>query len=157
MAHLELNEDLMGHIRKRAAIKGCSEADVIADLLNLPSEKIKSHPLVSFTNSPEFRVKATDADRYLAILGWLAVRHSADVTDFISHQDSGRIYLSMSAEEIRETCRHNQARQIPDTHYWAIMNLDTPTKRRFLRRLLVFVGHKDEVIDHVCSTLGTRA
>jgi negative modulator of initiation of replication len=62
----------------------------------------------------------------------------------------------MSADAIRETCLHNQARQIPDTHYWAIMNLDTPTKRRFLKRLLVFVGVTDDVIEHVCSTFGSR-
>jgi len=156
MPHLDLTDELHGHIKKRAAAKGCSEAEVIAELLNLPSEKIKANPLVAFTNSAEFRVKASDADRYLAILGWVARHHGADLSDFITHQDSGRIYLSMSAEEIRETCRHNQARQIPDTHYWAIMNLDTPTKRRFLRRLLVFVGHTDEVIEHVCGTLGGR-
>lgn len=156
MPNLALTDELFDHIRKRAAAQGCSEAEVIAELLNLPSERIKANPLVAFTDSAEFRVKASDADRYLAILGWVARHHGADLSDFIAHQDSGRVYLSMSAEEIRETCRHNQARQIPDTHYWAIMNLDTPTKRRFLRRLLVFVGHPDDVIEHVSSAFGGR-
>jgi negative modulator of initiation of replication len=156
MPQIDLPADLHSYIQKQAAAKGCSESEVIAELLNLPSQRIKSHPLVAFTNSPEFRVKASDADRYLALLGWVARNNGADLSDFIAHQESGRVYLGMSAEAIRETCRHNQARQIPDTHYWAIMNLDTPTKRRFLRRLLVFVGLTDDVIDHVASTLGTR-
>ena len=157
MPQIELPDDLHSHIKKCAAAKGCSEAEVISELFNLPSDRIKAHPLVAFTNSTEFRVKATDADRYLAILGWVAHSHGADLTDFVLHQESGRVYLGMSADEIRETCRHNQARHIPDTHYWAIMNLDTPTKRRFLRRLLVFIGVTDDVIEHVCSTLGSRA
>jgi negative modulator of initiation of replication len=157
MPHIELPEDILGHIKKRAAAQGCTESEVIAELLNLPSERIKSHPLVAFTNNAEFRVKATDADRYLALLGWVAQHHPSDLTDFVLHQESGRVYLGMSADAIRETCLHNQARQIPDTHYWAIMNLDTPTKRRFLKRLLVFVGVTDDVIEHVCGTLGSRA
>jgi len=157
MPQIELPDDLHDHIKKRAVAKGCSESEVIAELLNLPSDRIKSHPLVAFTNSVEFRVKASDADRYLGILGWVARNQGADFSDFILHQESGRVYLGMSAEEIRETCHHNQARQIPDTHYWAIMNLDTPTKRRFLKRLLIFIGVTDDVIEHVCSTLGSRA
>ena len=156
MPQLELPDDLLNHIQKRAIAKGCTESDVIADLLNLPSARIKAHPLVEFTSSPEFRVKSTDADRYLAILGWVGRNYGADLTDFVMHQESGRVYLGMSPEQIRETCRHNQARQIPGTHYWAIMNLDTPTKRRFLRRLLVFIGLTDDVIEHVSSTLGSR-
>ncbi|HUG09495.1 MAG TPA: hypothetical protein VMM36_00690 [Opitutaceae bacterium] len=157
MPQIELPDDIHGHIQKRAAAMGCSESELIAELLNLPSARIKSHPLVAFTNNAEFRVKASDADRYLAILGWVALNHPSDLTDFVHHQESGRVYLGMSAESIRETCLHNQARQIPDTHYWAIMNLDTPTKRRFLKRLLIFVGVTDDVIEHVCSTLGSRA
>lgn len=154
MPQIELPDSILDHIRKRAAAKGCSESEVIADLLDLPSERLKAHPMVAFTSSAEFRVKSTDADRYLALLGWVARNHGSDLSDFILHQESGRVYLGMSPDEIRETCRHNQARQIPETHYWAIMNLDTPTKRRFLRRLLVFVGYTDDVIEHVCGTLG---
>jgi negative modulator of initiation of replication len=156
MPHIDLPDDLHAHIRKRAVTKGCTESEIIAELLNLPSERIKAHPLVAYTSSAEFRVKATDADRYLALLGWVARNNGADLSDFILHQDSGRVYLGMSAEEIRETCRHNQARPIPESHYWAIMNLDTPTKRRFLKRLLVFIGLTDDVIEHVCGTLGSR-
>jgi negative modulator of initiation of replication len=156
MPHIDLPDDLHAHIRKRAVAKGCTESEIIAELLNQPSERIKAHPLVAYTSSAEFRVKATDADRYLALLGWVARNNGADLSDFILHQDSGRVYLGMSAEEIRETCRHNQARPIPESHYWAIMNLDTPTKRRFLKRLLVFIGLTDYVIEHVCGTLGSR-
>ena len=62
----------------------------------------------------------------------------------------------MSREEILESCRHNQARQIDGTQYWAIMNIDTATKRRFLARVLEFIGYRDTVIEFTCSAIGMR-
>ena len=62
----------------------------------------------------------------------------------------------MNQEEILATCRHNQARQIAGTQYWAIMNIDTATKRRFLARVLEFVGYREEVIAFACGFLGQK-
>ena len=50
----------------------------------------------------------------------------------------------------------NQARQIDGTQYWAIMNNDTATKRRFLARVLEFIGYRDETIEFACAALGGR-
>jgi len=36
------------------------------------------------------------------------------------------------------------------------MNIDTPTKRRFLARVLEFIGYRDPVIDFVCHVFGGR-
>lgn len=33
------------------------------------------------------------------------------------------------------------------------MNIDTATKRRFLSRLLEFIGYRDEVIEFVCGAI----
>jgi negative regulator of replication initiation len=157
MPKIEISTELQALLAKTAEERGCTATDVLASMLESSSEALRSHPLLAFTLSAEFRAKYTDADRYIAILGWIANNYPTDFSDFIEHQESGRRYLGLSSEEIRETCRHNQARAVPDTHYWAIMNLDTPTKRRFLRRLLVFVGTRDEVINHVLATIGARA
>ena len=46
-----------------------------------------------------------------------------------------------------------EARQIDGTQFWAIMNIDTATKRRFLARVLDFIGYRDAVIELACSTL----
>jgi negative modulator of initiation of replication len=62
----------------------------------------------------------------------------------------------MTRQEILETCRHNQARQIPGTHYWAIMNIDSATKSRFLARVLEFIGYRDPVIELACGIFGPR-
>lgn len=60
----------------------------------------------------------------------------------------------MTREEIIEQSRHNQARQIPRTPYWAIMNIDTPTKRRFLTRVLEFCGYAESLVEHTCNAIG---
>jgi negative regulator of replication initiation len=137
-----------------------SPNDVLAALLNVGTALDKTdEPLVGFLLDAEFRAKFTDADRYLAILGWIAARHRSEFDEYIhslSASASGRRYLGLSREDIVEQCRHNQAREIPDTHYWAIMNIDTATKRRFLARVLEFIGYREDVIGFVCGVIGIR-
>lgn len=158
MPPLKLTPEIEERLSRLAGEHGCSPERFLRSILD--SADAESHlrrdPLVAFTLSPEFRTKFSDAERYLAILAWAAEHHPAEFRDLIEHADSGRRYLGLNPEQIRETCRHNQARQIPGTHFWAIMNLDTSTKRRFLRRLLIFVGARDEVVEHVTSLLGRR-
>ncbi|MDD3180886.1 MAG: hypothetical protein PHQ04_11135 [Opitutaceae bacterium] len=83
---------------------------------------------------------------YLALLAWVAQTHPADFADFVSHQESGRRYLALSREEIQEVRRRKHTRQIASTPYWAVLNIATPTKRRFACRLLEFIGCHDETI-----------
>ncbi len=156
MPHLTISRETADTLARAARARGCTVDDLIIALAAASDDAIRDHPLIAYTLSPEFRVKFTDADRFLALLAWVASQHGPEFSDFVSHLESRRRYVGLSAEEIRETCRHNQARQIPGTHFWAIMNLDTPTKQRFLRRLLVFVGLPDEVIEAAVSTVGGR-
>lgn len=156
MSRVDLSPEVQARLAAAAAARGCSPSELVAALLESPAIAVQAHPLVAYTRSPEFRAKFSDAERYLALLGWVARQHAPEFADFIAHQSSRRKYLGLSAEEIRKTCRHNQARPIDGTHYWAIMNLDTATKRRFLRRLLVFVGMDDDVIAQVTGTIGGR-
>ena len=157
MPHLKISGETAEALERAARARGCSVDSLVSSLLGQAQEPLGDHPLIAFTLSPEFRVKFSDADRFLALLGWIAEQHPAEFSDFVSHLESRRRYVGLSPEEIRETCRHNQARQIPGSHFWAIMNLDTPTKQRFLRRVLVFVGESDEVIEAAAATLGTGA
>jgi negative modulator of initiation of replication len=156
MPPFELTPEVRSKLVAVAETMGCSPSELVASLLSSPAFEAQNSPIVGYTLSAEFRAKATDAERYLALLAWVATHNAPEFSDFIAHQSSGRRYLGLSPEEIRETCQHNQARPIAGTHYWAIMNLDTATKRRFLRRLLVFVGEPDEVINHVTATIGGR-
>ena len=132
--------------------------EVLASLLNIPHASPEAtEPLAAFILSADFRAKFTDADKYLALLSWVSTKHPAEFGEFIRAQSGGRRYLTMSREEIMETCRHNQARQIDGTQYWAIMNIDTATKRRFLGRVLEFIGYRDVVIEFACNAIGGRS
>jgi negative modulator of initiation of replication len=154
MPQLEVSPALAGQLERAARERGCSVEQLLAGFVGAADPALATHPLIAYTLSSEYRVKFSDADRFLALLGWVAARQPAEFDDFVSHLESRRKYVGLSAEEIRETCQHNQARPIPGSHFWAIMNLDTPTKQRFLRRLLVFVGETDEVIEAAVATVG---
>jgi negative regulator of replication initiation len=157
---IEVSDDVYERLKSLTTDFGQSPNDVLATLLNVGAVRSASEePLASFVLGTEFRTKFTDADKYLGILGWVAVKHGSEFKEFIrslSAGDSGRRYLGLSQAEILEQCRHNQARQIPNTQFWAIMNIDTATKRRFLWRVLEFVGYDDGLIEFVCGVIGSR-
>lgn len=114
-------------------------------------------PLLAYLRTPAFRALHTGADRYLQLLAWIHRLNPRDFRDFVDHLPSRRKYFGLSEEEVRQTSRHNQARQIPDSPYWAILNLDTATKRRFLRRAMEFSGLPDAVIVSACATLQEKS
>lgn len=160
MKKIEVSEEVYESLKRLTTDFHQSPNDVLATLLNVGvAPGAAEEPLVAYLLGSDFRTKFTDADRYLAILGWIAARHGPEFNEFIvslSSSPSGRRYLGLSREEIVEQCRHNQARQIPSTRYWAIMNIDTATKRRFLSRVLDFIGYREDVIEIVCGVIGAR-
>lgn len=157
MKQIDVSEDVYEALKRLTTDFNQSPNDVLASLLHLPySAATQNNPLTAFVVSAEFRGRFTDADKYLALLGWLAAQHTSDFRAYIQSLSSGRRYLSLSREDIIAQCRHNQARQIPGTPYWAIMNIDTPTKRRFLSRVLEYCGYRDEIIDFICNVIGMR-
>jgi negative modulator of initiation of replication len=160
MKNIDVSDEVYDTLKRLTTDFHQSPNDVLAALLNLPAAlNAAQEPLIACLLSAEFRAKFTDADKYLAILGWIAARHAADFSEFIqslTRGPGGRRYLGLSREEIVKQCRHNQARQIPGTQYWAIMNLDTATKRRFLSRVLEFIGYREEITAFVCGSIGMR-
>lgn len=156
MKNIEVSDEVYAALQNLATGFHQTPDAVLARLLQVPAAGGTDEPLVAYVLGPELRGLFTDADKYLAILAWIARHHATDFGDFIRSAASGRRYLGLSREEILEACRHNQARPIQGTPYWAIMNLDTPTKRRFLARVLEFTGYPDEVIEVVCAAIGMR-
>jgi negative regulator of replication initiation len=157
MKTVELSDEVYASLQKLATGFHRTPDEVLASLLNVPINSPEAaDPLAGFLLSGEFRSKFTDADRYLALLGWVATRHPADFGEYIRSRSTGRRYLGMNPEEILATCRHNQARQIDGTQFWAIMNIDTPTKRRFLARVLEFVGYREEIVEFACGFIGQK-
>ena len=160
MKNIDVSDDVYEALKGLTTDFHQSPNDVLAALLNLSAPPTGANePLIAYLLSAEFRAKFTDADKYLAILGWLAAKHASDFNEFIvslTSGPSGRRYLGLSREEIVDQCHHNQARPIPGTHYWAIMNIDTATKRRFLSRVLEFIGYREEIATIVCASIGMR-
>lgn len=157
MKKIEISDEVYAALQNLAVGFHRTPNEVLASLLNVPTASAEAaEPLAAFVLSPEFRAKFSDADKYLALLSWVAAHHASEFGEFIRSLPGGRRYLSLSREEILETCRHNQARQIDGTQYWAIMNIDTATKRRFLARVLEFIGYREEVIEFANATFGGK-
>ncbi|MCF3650906.1 hypothetical protein [Synoicihabitans lomoniglobus] len=157
MKHIEVSDDVYSALKRLTTDFNQTPNDVLAGMLHLPvSHASQDDPLTTYLLSASFRSKFTDADKYLAILGWVAKEHPEEFEEYIESLNRGRRYLSLTREDIVAQCRHNQARQIPGTHFWAIMNIDTPTKRRFLSRVLEFCGYRDELVEFCCNVIGVR-
>lgn len=157
MKKIEVSDTVYAALQDLAVGFHRTPDEVLASLLNLLSASPDAtEPIAAFILSPEFRSKFTDAEKYLSLLGWLAERHPADFAEFIRGLEGGRRYLGLSREQVLETCAHNQARQIDGTCYWAIMNLDTASKRRFLARVLEFTGYRQAAIEFACAAIGMR-
>ncbi|MEO7598390.1 MAG: hypothetical protein ABIV50_05630 [Opitutus sp.] len=157
MKPIEISDEVYVALQDLATRLRRTPDEVLALLLNVSGDKpCPSEALASFVLSTDFRANFSDADKYLALLSWVALRQPADFGEFIRSLDGGRRFLRLTREEILETCRHNQARQIAGTPYWAIMNLDTATKRRFLASVLEFVGYGEAAIDVACAAIGMK-
>jgi hypothetical protein len=113
--------------------------------------------LLLFLGGPDFRALTDPADRYLALLGWCATNHASDFADFVAHQESGHRYLMLTSDEVLEVRAHNHARQIDGTQFWAVMTIDAKSQRRFVRRLLEFIGCHDQTVTEACRVLGLTA
>ena len=157
MKKIEVSDQVYHALQNLASGFHRTPDEVLSNLLHLPTASADAaEPIAAFVLSSDFRSKFTDADKYLALLGWVSIRHAEEFAEFIRSQGGRRRFLGLTREEVVETCRHNQARQIAGTPYWAIMNIDTATKRRFLSRLLEFIGYRDEVIEFICGAIGMK-
>lgn len=154
MKTIEVSDEAFAALQKLGAGVHRTPDEVLASLLQVPAGSPESaEPLAAFVLGGDFRTKFNAADRYLAVLGWIASRHPADFGEFIRSLPGGRHYLSLPPEEVLAACRRNQARQIDGTQFWAIMNLDATAHRHFLARALEFLGYRAEVIEFVCGSI----
>ena len=153
MKSVELSDAAYAALEQLAGAKGTTPAGIIAALLGVSRPPVTDDALLFYLTSPEFTALADSADRYLALLGWVAKSYAMDFADFIAHQESGRRYLALSRDDIQELRQRNRARPIQATQYWAVMSIDPATKRRFVCRLLEFIGCHDETVALACRAL----
>lgn len=146
MPKIELTEEAYAALARLAAAKNVSPAELIATLVDAKRPALAGDLLLFHLSSADFTRLGDPTERYLALLAWCARNYSCDFADFISHQESGRHYLAWNRDEINEARARNHARQIDGTQFWAVMTIDDTTKRRFVRRLLEFIGCHDETV-----------
>ncbi len=155
MKKLELADDVYAALEQLAAARKITPAALVAALVDpaRPTALAGDH-LLFFLASAEFTRLGDPIDRYLELLAWCARNYAVDFADFISHQESGRHYLAWSRAEINEARARNHARQIDGTQFWAVMTIDDATRRRFVARLLEFIGCHDETVALADRALG---
>ena len=152
MKNVELSDESYEALQRLAAAKRLSLSEMLTALLDA-SRPISGDHLLFHLTSGDYSQMADPADRYLALLAWVARHHTADFADFISHQASARRYLMLSQIEVNAIRHEHHARQIDGTQYWAVMNIDEATKGRFVRRLLEFIGCHDETVAEALRAL----
>lgn len=157
MKTVELSDEICAALEQLAASKGLTLEQLLAELLHGNRRPQDADRLPDLLERPEFRALVDPTERYLALLAWCAANHASDFADFISHQESGHRYLMLSREEVQEIRAHNHSRQIDGTQYWAVMTIDPGSKRRFVRRLLEFIGCHDGTVTEACRALGLEA
>ena len=151
---IELSDETYETLQQLATAKNLSPAEVIAAMLSGGRPPLAGDNLLFFLTSEEFAGHTDPTERYLALLAWCAQNYAGDFADFISHQESGLRYLALNRDEINELRAHNHARQIDGTQYWAVMTIDDTQKRRFVCRMLEFIGCHDETVSHASRALG---
>jgi hypothetical protein len=154
MKSVELRDETYETLQSLAAERKLSPDELVAALLQSSRRPACSDLLLSFLEGADFQALSDATERYLGLLSWCARNHAGDFADFVSHQESSYRYLMLSRDEFLEVRAHNHARQIDGTQFWAVMSIDERTKRRFVRRLLEFIGCRDESVTAACSALG---
>jgi negative modulator of initiation of replication len=152
MKTLELSDETYAALQRLAAANKVAPSDILMALLDA-ARHTDGDPLLFFLTGAEYNVLADTIERYLALLAWVAKHFPSDFADFISHQDSARRYLMLNREEVSDIRARNLARQIDGTQFWAVMTIDDATRRRFVRRLLEFVGCHDETVMQAVRSL----
>jgi negative regulator of replication initiation len=152
MKTVELSDETYAALLRLAEARNVSPEDLLASLIREAPLTLDS--LLVFLGSAPFRALTDPIERYLALLACCATNYSTDFADFISHQESGHRYLMLNPEEVQAVRAHNHARQIDGTQFWAVMTIDQRAKRRFVRRLLEFIGCRDETVAEACRALG---
>jgi len=154
MKRIDLSDDAFSALQSLAAGRHLTPAEFIAAMVGLQPSLLGGDQLLLYLASEEFGALPDPSARYLALLAWVARNHAGDFSDFISHQASGRRYLMLSREEVQAVRQHNEAVPIAGSPYWAVMSIDDATKRRFVARLLEFIGCHEATIGQGLRALG---
>lgn len=156
MKTVELSDEAFAALEQLARTQGAAPADVLTALLTTARPLSGDH-LLFYLAGPAFSTLTDRTERYLALLGWVARNYASDFAYFVSHQESAGRYLMLPPAAVHEVRARNQARQIEGTPFWAVMTIDDATRRRFVARLLEFIGCHDDTVAQALRALDSQA
>lgn len=153
MKTLKVSEAVHAALERLARDLGQTPDDILAAMLATPGTSSPDESIVEFALQSTGS-SAENADPYFALLTWVAGHHAAELGEFVRHESGSPRWLGLGREETIEHCRQHHSRQIGRTPYWAILNLEPAVKRRFVFRLMEFIGYSGAAIEIVCAAIG---
>lgn len=154
MRSVAVSPDVYAVLHRLALTYQLTPAQVLAAIVTPPGvAESRSDLIVNVLLQPEFHAQLGD-ERYVSILTWLAHRHASEFGYYLRRDPRSRRYITATPDELRRFRRERITRPLSGTRYWAVLNLRSGGKRRFLRRLLGYIGYQSPLVDVVCSAAG---
>ena len=103
--------------------------------------------LADFVKDDQFQQLQCSVDRFLALLGWLSLKHPTQfLPAALCFKGRKRCYFAFSLKDILKSGKSMGVRRIPHTPYWALTTLDNKSKRRVIEHILRTVGYSNAEI-----------
>lgn len=152
--NIAVSDDVFAALGRIAATHQMTVNEVVGCLVAPKLAPVtRTELVINLLLNSDFQSSLSD-DKYLAVLAWLATRHTGDFTDFVQRDPSNLRYVRLRPDDAMRLRRRRISRQIGGTRYWAVMNIGAEAKRQFIARLLDFVGYDSPVVDVVCMAIG---
>jgi negative modulator of initiation of replication len=158
MKTIQINDSTYQALLAHVQDFGETPNDVISRLLNIKTEKE--------VNAPESRQENSEVEdfcdtiagrkrsgigRYLMVLEYL---YKANTNKFeraiYAVHGPGRLYISTSISEIKQSGNSTKPKSIEGTPYFAVTNLSKPLMQRILRKLMWALEYDERDAQAVC-------
>ena len=115
--------------------------------------KVQETEISSFLKSPDFLVKSTVTDKFLAMLRWAYHRAPQKFETVTQLGGRRRRYFAKSEGELLGHGRSVKPQRISETPFWVVTNNDTPKKRKMLAAALRLAGCDSDTIREAVGAL----
>lgn len=155
MTTIEIDEDLLRELEKRASGFGATPNSVLRRMLGL-DQAAGLHPVGDDNPSavrPGFLGHGAAVRRYVEVFARLYKSHPDRFPDLARFLNRSRIYISCDPNEIKTSGQGVQVKPVPDSPYWLMVTLDNNQKRRVVHETLVFLCYSGREVDEIMALL----
>lgn len=154
MHAIEIDDDVNQYLLQKTRTAGESVSDILRREFGLPNPgELKpqpgapAHELTDALDDPHFIRNSAAVDRFLYLLGAAYKQKGTDFEKVLAIQGRERRYFAKSREEIEESGKSTQPRNIKNSPYWVMTNSPTPQKRQILADALKLLGYSETSIN----------